>query len=1549
MIKVKDGYVKLIGENLYGDVNRVLLSNGGDKIIGNAKDNIPINNGTINANLNAELLGNKSVKDFRHTKIGEFSITPNLGHYGSSVVKSTQYYKISITGVTNVWTMLNLEISLTENHGTPTYGKLLIYIEKNASNNLTSKHCTLVGNFSVQLKVYCYYEGDFNIYIAGDWNYPTIEVTKALFGDTAAMYSAKDITLTYIDSLPSAKVEVPISIGLTSSNYSSYALPLTGGTIKNGSTSTPLIINTTNTAGDIGIRFSLNNDSKGWIGYNSSYGTYIYTYGGSHKLGIKDNGIAYCDSNTILHSGNYTSYTVKKDGTGASGTWGINISGNASTAKYLSTKFIFGGGQNKDKYYYVGSITLRSAWDGYHSIWNFTGKEGAWGGNLYIGFRLCNTTKEFSGVTLEWLSLTDQAFTNSVYLTYTDTTETIDDITKDIRICKIYIKIPENYKTTIVNTISESESLTLVGTTVAEYEGTLQITSSGNRSITAIGAQYVFDYNTTTPTPIYVGYSGSALTSSTAQYLAAYGTTSSGARCIKDISAAEAKIFIGLGNVQNTAFYKRSTSVNGAAWDMAGTNSSNAFTIYAPTTAGTSGQVLISSGGTPSWTNQSNITVGAATKLATARTLWGQSFDGSANVSGSLSSVTNISMSGRLTLNTSIVDHSTPMYQCIAINCAAPPEGTTITNKNAPGIGFHISTVSLASLVYYPGIFKFIDSSATAYVDVAANKFIKADSSDSYVLLGGGGHKALSALQSEYDSRYDNRYVNMSGDTMTGQLTISSVDNSSGIAYGGAIQLREKGNVGDTQTAWEYSPAISFHWSYRSIKRLGMDYQGSLKWDDNLIYHAGNLTKSTLGLGNVDNTADVDKNVNSATKLKYHARLTTQEAIDNFLEASVFKVAIFKTTEQNSIGMADHDGMLLSLPWDSTTYGAQVAIDDITSGSIKVRGKANDSWGSWHSLLHNGNSSVSKSGETLSVKINGTEQSLTNTWRSITDSYSGTSSSISLSQKGAQALYNALVDGNAATLEGYSSNKFVKKDGGYSISTTGTAPYNYVHLFRIAVSSTWSNKSIDFVVRTRNYKFDFYINIDTGAIAYGYNESTSQYNTIKIYKETKTVRSGQLYYLATEQTSGYNYFDVYLKTTSWQGGYYDIINIGGTGTLVFEDKRIYLDSLPSGCVEVEETLLSNADRLDGYHASSFALASQIPTLGNGTITIKQGGTSKGSFTMNQSSNAVIELSDNNTTYSAGIGLSLSGTTFNINAGNEFPVGDSNLTDGTQILTSYASNSGFDDTNAVGTVYKRNASCIYGYIKGKLDSVYQAKGSYLTSHQTIYNLTLQAGTFSAATFDPNGSARTVNVPTHTSHLTNDSGFITNAALSNYLPLAGGAMTSGARISASGGNLYVGNSDNAGWLYLQDCASQNGQDYWKIHATGSAMFQILEVKQNLTVVGSITAENNNFYTTSSGAFWSSDRRLKDNISSARNLNIDSLIREFDWKDTGKHSWGFIAQELLEVLPEAVNYNEDNDRYSVNYDVAHSAAIASLNAKIKQLELRIKELEDGKVSNE
>lgn len=59
-------------------------------------------------------------------------------------------------------------------------------------------------------------------------------------------------------------------------------------------------------------------------------------------------------------------------------------------------------------------------------------------------------------------------------------------------------------------------------------------------------------------------------------------------------------------------------------------------------------------------------------------------------------------------------------------------------------------------------------------------------------------------------------------------------------------------------------------------------------------------------------------------------------------------------------------------------------------------------------------------------------------------------------------------------------------------------------------------------------------------------------------------------------------------------------------------------------------------------------------------------------------------------------------------------GTSAWTDNTEILTSYASNNGFADTNAKGVVYRRDAISAYNYIKGKLDSVYVAKSAGVTN-------------------------------------------------------------------------------------------------------------------------------------------------------------------------------------------------------------------------------------------
>lgn len=54
-------------------------------------------------------------------------------------------------------------------------------------------------------------------------------------------------------------------------------------------------------------------------------------------------------------------------------------------------------------------------------------------------------------------------------------------------------------------------------------------------------------------------------------------------------------------------------------------------------------------------------------------------------------------------------------------------------------------------------------------------------------------------------------------------------------------------------------------------------------------------------------------------------------------------------------------------------------------------------------------------------------------------------------------------------------------------------------------------------------------------------------------------------------------------------------------------------------------------------------------------------------------------------------------------------GTSTITDGTMLITSWASNSGFADTNAVNVPYKRKAIYLWEYIKAKTDSLYATNG------------------------------------------------------------------------------------------------------------------------------------------------------------------------------------------------------------------------------------------------
>ena len=105
------------------------------------------------------------------------------------------------------------------------------------------------------------------------------------------------------------------------------------------------------------------------------------------------------------------------------------------------------------------------------------------------------------------------------------------------------------------------------------------------------------------------------------------------------------------------------------------------------------------------------------------------------------------------------------------------------------------------------------------------------------------------------------------------------------------------------------------------------------------------------------------------------------------------------------------------------------------------------------------------------------------------------------------------------------------------------------------------------------------------------------------------------------QTAGHSYNPVVGQKTA--SGYWAMGNLSGEEQLSF----IYITDA-NYKAQKNDNRKVNIPCVNG----TVAMTSQIPSVGNGTVTIKQAGAVKGSFTMNQSGGTTIELTDNNTTY-----------------------------------------------------------------------------------------------------------------------------------------------------------------------------------------------------------------------------------------------------------------------------------------------------------------------------
>lgn len=281
----------------------------------------------------------------------------------------------------------------------------------------------------------------------------------------------------------------------------------------------------------------------------------------------------------------------------------------------------------------------------------------------------------------------------------------------------------------------------------------------------------------------------------------------------------------------------------------------------------------------------------------------------------------------------------------------------------------------------------------------------------------------------------------------------------------------------------------------------------------------------------------------------------------------------------------------------------------------------------------------------------------------------------------------------------------------------------------------------------------------------------------------------------------------------------------------------------------------------------------------------------------------------NTTYSAGTGLSLSGTSFSVKygtaAGTACQGNDSRLSD------------------------SRPASDVYSWAKASSKPSYS--WSEITSKPTFATVAT-SGKYSDLSGKP-------TIPTNNNQLTNGAGYITssgsisgNAATATKLATArtlwgqsfngtanvGGTITgSYFKINDTSTNPYLQLTQGSTW-YIQ------GYSGYLYLGAGSTKSLRIDSSGNCLAVGEVTAH--------------SDKRLKTDI---RPLEIRGELNPVTYVKDGKESIGFIADEVKKVYPELVVTDESTDEKYLSLNYAQLTAV--LYAEIKELKNQIRELNE------
>lgn len=372
----------------------------------------------------------------------------------------------------------------------------------------------------------------------------------------------------------------------------------------------------------------------------------------------------------------------------------------------------------------------------------------------------------------------------------------------------------------------------------------------------------------------------------------------------------------------------------------------------------------------------------------------------------------------------------------------------------------------------------------------------------------------------------------------------------------------------------------------------------------------------------------------------------------------------------------------------------------------------------------------------------------------------------------------------------------------------------------------------------------------------------------------------------------------------------DKVTVSATGASVTGNITV------TGTVDGRD-IATDGSKLDGIatNANNYSLPlSSSLTRGGVKIGYTENGKNYPVELSNEQMYVNVPWTDNNTTYSAGSGLSLSGTTF-----------------------SHSDTSSQASVNNSGRTYIQDITLdTYGHITG-ITSATETVTNTDTTYSAGSGLSLSGTTFShsdtSSQASVNNSGRTyiqdITLDTygHITGITSATETVTNTDTT---------YSAGTNLSLSGTTFNVSSNPSFTDVYVDDQILSTGDtntylqfhagDQWRVVVGGSERLEVKNSSPHVLVSGDLNS--------------TSDARLKENVNPIANALSDITQLEgvsFDWKDTGTRGHGFIAQQVEPILPDVVQTDKETGIKSINY----VGMIGHLVEAIKELKAEIEEL--------